>query len=774
MNVTRISETPTGFWRSYVPARARRNFGSRFLRRLIRERPVLLDRRWQLALDRVVFLVVAVILLVYFPVQLLLSSSTTTGGDTGAHIYTPWYLRNYLLPRGQISGWAPGWYAGFPMLQFYFPLVSLFQAFLSFVVPYEVAFKLGTVLGTVFFPIAVYVFFRLLRFPWPTPALGALAAIAFLFMKSYSIYGGNIPSSLSGEYGFSLSLGLSLVFLGLLYRLATEEKGRPLLASSTLALAVLSHLLPVIVAVLMSPLPLFWAVREHGARKALIRFGSVFALGFALTSFWSIPFLVRLPYTTDMRWYPLEGWGPVFPKELLAYLGGMVLAGVVLVLRRDKRPLLFFLMAALGLALYLFLPPGSVWNGRFLPFYYLAAILATAYFAGVAIPAAARWVSVRRIGFLTLGVALFVALVLGGWVVREKETSYIDNWIHDNYAGYESRADFPTFKALNERVAKLPPGRIFWEPNDGLVKFGTPIALMSLPYWSGQNTMEGINFESSMTTPFHFLTASEVAVKPSNPIPGLPYHPMDLARGARHMELLDVRYYLSFTEQARNAALEAGLKKIDDVEEFSIFAIDSPGQVVIPPNPPVPLDKSGSEWVERNVEWFGNLDKLGTPLVRASKEEWDRVLPKTAGAPPSGGKSIDARIQDDEISFTTDAIGQPHWVKTSYFPNWKVEGALGPYLASPSTMIVIPTQKDVRLYYSRTWTEWTGYLLTLAGLAVLAVRPLRRRWSALGSAGPHPEGADLRRRLRRGKKHAVSERGADGGGEEQSVGAPDG
>jgi hypothetical protein len=774
MNVTRISEAPTGFWRSYAPAGAPRSFGSRFLRRLIRERPVLLDRRWQVALDRVVFLVIGVILLVYFPVQLLISSSTTTGGDTGAHIYTPWYLRYHLLPRGQISGWAPGWYAGFPMLQFYFPLISLFQAFLSFVVPYEVAFKLGTVLGTFFLPVAAYVLFRLVRFPWPTPALGALAAVGFLFMTSYSIYGGNIPSSLSGEYGFSLSLGLSLVFLGLLYRLATEEKGRPLLAASMLALAVLSHLLPVIVAVLLSPLLLFWALREHGARRALTRFGSVFALSFALTGFWSIPFLVRLPYTTDMRWYPLKGWGPVFPKELIFYLGGMALAGAVMVLRRDRRPLLFYLMAVLGIVLYLFLPPGSVWNGRFLPFYYLAAFLCTAYFAGVAFTATARWISVRRIGHVTLGISLFAAVVMGAWALRQKEPSYIDNWIHDNYAGYESRADFPTFKALNDRVAQLPPGRIFWEPNDGLVKFGTPIALMSLPYWSGQPTMEGINFESSMTTPFHFLTASEVALKPSNPIPGLPYKPMDLARGARHMELLDVRYYLSFTEEARNAAVEAGLEKLDDVGEFSIFAVDSPGQVVIPPNAPVPVNIRGSRWIERNIEWFGDLEALDTPLVRASKEEWDRILPGNAGAPASGGTSVEARIQDDEISFTTDAIGQPHWVKTSYFPNWKVEGARGPYLASPSTMIVIPTQKEVRLYYSWTWTEWTGYLLTLAGLAVLVVRPLRRRWSALGSAGPHPEGTNLGRRLRRGKKDAVSEGGADGGGEEQRLGAPDG
>ncbi len=73
-------------------------------------------------------------------------------------------------------------------------------------------------------------------------------------------------------------------------------------------------------------------------------------------------------------------------------------------------------------------------------------------------------------------------------------------------------------------------------------------------------------------------------------------------------------------------------------------------------------------------------------------------------------------IDDHNISFTTTAIGVPHLVKISYFPNWEATGADGPYRAAPSLMIVIPTQAEVSLEFARTWTENLGMVLTLISL----------------------------------------------------------
>jgi hypothetical protein len=71
------------------------------------------------------------------------------------------------------------------------------------------------------------------------------------------------------------------------------------------------------------------------------------------------------------------------------------------------------------------------------------------------------------------------------------------------------------------------------------------------------------------------------------------------------------------------------------------------------------------------------------------------------------------------ISFHTDRVGEPHIVKVSWFPNWKVEGAEGPWLLSPGLMVVVPTRSEVRLSYRDTPVDLAGKALTVAGFGVL-------------------------------------------------------
>jgi hypothetical protein len=80
------------------------------------------------------------------------------------------------------------------------------------------------------------------------------------------------------------------------------------------------------------------------------------------------------------------------------------------------------------------------------------------------------------------------------------------------------------------------------------------------------------------------------------------------------------------------------------------------------------------------------------------------------------------KLEDEAISFTVDKVGVPVLVRMSYFPNWKVTGASGPYRVAPNMMVVIPTQKDVRLHYGYTKIDFFAYFLTLAGIGVLVVR----------------------------------------------------
>ena len=64
----------------------------------------------------------------------------------------------------------------------------------------------------------------------------------------------------------------------------------------------------------------------------------------------------------------------------------------------------------------------------------------------------------------------------------------------------------------------------------------------------------------------------------------------------------------------------------------------------------------------------------------------------------AAGRGSDVRQTDDSISFSVDQIGVPVLVKVSYFPNWKVDGAQGPYRVAPNLMVVVPTANHVTLH----------------------------------------------------------------------------
>src|SRR5918992_850496 len=156
--------------------------------------------RWRRASPEAVATAVVVVAgialtLVALQPDLLVADTTPSGGDMGAHVWGPAFLRDHLLPSGRLTGWAPDWYAGFPAYHFYMVVPSLAILALELVLPYGVAFKLITVSGVLALPAAAWALGRLARAPFPTPALLAVAAVGFLFERSFTIYGGNNASA---------------------------------------------------------------------------------------------------------------------------------------------------------------------------------------------------------------------------------------------------------------------------------------------------------------------------------------------------------------------------------------------------------------------------------------------------------------------------------------------------------------------------------------------------------------------------------------------------
>jgi hypothetical protein len=686
------------------------------------------DRRSRLVVAIVVAAASLVAFIVMRPDKIFLAN-TPSGGDMGAHVLIPAYLRDTLLPAGRLLGWSNDWYAGFPMLYFYFPLPAFVIVLLDLLLPYGVAFKLVTVVGLVGLPAASYYFARSMGFARPVALVGGIAGSTFMFMETFSIFGGNTLSTLAGEYSFSWSFALSLVYLGMVIRNTREGRGFTVGSAVVLALTALCHIITTFV-VVMASLPLL--LRRKGPSAVVGAWG----LGFALAAFWALPLVMRIGYSTDMGWHPVGDLWQVFPRDLwpVLVLGA---AGVVWAVSRRMTvgPALALVVLPLaGFFIIRYADWTKLYNARLLPYWYYAVFLFAGLFVGLALMEL-----VRRLrpqpgavwGMATPAAAVFLIIAAVG---IQKTPS----WAQWNYTGYEGKGPYPEYRAVLELVDTLPPGRIMWEANHDMNKYGTPMALMLFPYWSeGHPSMEGLLYESSLTTRFHFLNAAEVSLRPSNPVGGLRYHSMDFSRAVPHLALYDVAYYVSYTEEAAAEAADYGLELLGETAPFAVFALPETELVEIAAFQPSVWE--GEEaFLDASLDWYDDLTLLDRWMVAEGPEDWPRVetVEAVSAAEPitATGVVSDIVLGPHRISFHTTAVGVPHLIKVSYFPNWRAINAEGPYSATPSLMLVIPTDEDVVVEFDNTWAELGGMALSggaLLGLAGLGVaRLIRRRRAA--------------------------------------------
>ena len=320
------------------------------------------------------------------------------------------------------------------------------------------------------------------------------------------------------------------------------------------------------------------------------------------------------------------------------------------------------------------------------------------------------------------------------------------------------------------------------------------MSLMLLPYWTNSciGSMEGLFFEASASTPYHFLMQSDLSSRPSRPQRKLPYQDLDVDLGVQQMQLYGVRYYMAFsnravTEARANPALRelgqvggnpqllAQLRAsaspdaaaIDRASPWVIFEVADSDLVTPLRYAPVVADigQHQHDWLEPSTAYFEDPSRWDVVPAASGPANWPRTaglddpLPRT---PVTPAVIDDIKTSDDSISFTVDeeSIGSPVLVKASYFPNWQAEGALGPYRVMPNLMVVVPTSTKVELHYGRTPVDYFAWGLTflgLVGLVILAVRPALRLAPGAGRAaagggrrrqGRRPARPDGRRRPR--------------------------
>ncbi len=756
--------------------------------------------------------------------NLILRNNIPTGGDMGAHVWAPAYLRDHLLTNFKLSGWSMDWYSGLPIYRFYMVVPALMIVLLDVVLPYGIAIKIIAVIGILTLPYTTWLFGRFAKFAYPLPELFAIAATIFLFDESFTIYGGNIASTMAGEFSFSISLSLAMLGFALLAKGLDTGKHR-VSAAIIISLSALSHGIVLLFVFGGAALMLVvWNKRES------LQFGAkVIALAVLLSSFWVIPFVTSHAYMTDMKYEPRPSgatdsfWKMFFPLHILldVSITALAIIGAIALVRSRHKAGTWITLMTLVLASGVFIARNSLpvigllWNPRVLPFFYLLRYFLFAVGLYELAAFALRMKSMSRIArvedgtpvvldiakprdnftfnlALLSGFALFILMAIGFrfqelpfgstrvnsagqyeyvWgPLRTKSTNdgFVDGWARWNFTGYEGKSAYGEYYSVVQTMKQLGEdstqgcGRALWENSGELNKYGTTMALMLLPFWTDGciSSMEGLFFEAAGSTPYHFITAAAMSKQSSNPVRELRYDNNDAAIGVRYLQELGVKYFMGFTPEAiAQASQQEGLTEVARSGPWVVYRVANSDVVTPLATQPVVANISSSNprerWLEVGTSWFQHPETWTTPIADDGPSEWQRIDVAVdeslrEGEPNSNNRRVDVvkpataltpvplepvvvsnvNIGEESVRFSVDKVGVPVLVRVSYFPNWKVDGAKGPYRVAPNMMVVIPTSTNVNMHYGWTMLDYVAYLLSFAGIAWIVVNRRRSKQTA--------------------------------------------
>ncbi len=701
-------------------------------------------------------------ILILLRIDLIFLDNTPTGGDMGAHVVPIKYFIENFASNFKINGWSNDWFAGYPLYYFYFPFPAILTYLFNLVIPYGVAFKMMVAVSIVLIVYSIEKLFR--KEDYLFSHIGIGAGLMFALTESFTIYGGNLASTLAGQFSFTYSLAFAN--LAIYYITKSKHKYKVPISSIFLSLCLLSHLIPFIL--YLPAYSIYWLIKKE---KIQLKFISIFIFTTLVTRF-VVPLIYNLEFTTNMSYTPYTRLKDLIKPDILPYtfLLFLFLLGrfnIKKLIENKTFSLFDMYLLLMSVSLYYLVPEGALWNGRLVPFFNLGLIIIffkmldlllvdilqfqqgklninlVIIFSIVACMYIFynKWIEFNRykifvfviIGLTLLGLVLFYSssyklLSLGVFVFILSSMSFLPHWVNWNFTGYEGKEDWQEIEALYSSLEKLPPGRIMWEPNSELNKYGTPMVLMTIPLFTEHTSMEGLYFDSSITTPFHFIAVSGLAEKPSNPVGGLSYINNDFDKGVEYLKDLGIDYFISYTESIRDKAINnKDLNQLFVSEPFSVFKIETNKIELVNQRletfPRISFYERTTSSLLRDTEYENFFEKAYNNFRYLDEY---RVVELPSGVNINSSNDIDLIISDliisnNEIKFTTNKPNELHIVKVSYFPNWEIDNGLGPYRISPSFMTIVPFDNNVVLSFERIEIETYSFYFGLFSLLLSVI-----------------------------------------------------
>ena len=702
-----------------------------------------------------------VFLLIFLRIDLVFTNTLPTGGDMGAHIVPTNFFVDNLFKNFSLRGWSNDWFAGYPLYYFYFPFPPIIVSLISFILPFSIAFKMMVILSQIVLVLSVERLFSLESKKYSV--IGTIAGMVYIFTESFTIYGGNLASTLAGQYSFTFSL--AFVLLGIYFLKSNNDKSL-ITSAMFIGFSILSHIIP-----FMIFLP-YYAYHFLASKRDM----SIKISGFLIFLFISLRFayslIFNLEYTTNMSYTPYTKISDLIKPDVLPFFILLVIALITFGIKKFNQQFsLALYLIIFSMSIFFYGPESALWNGRVVPFFNMGVLLLSFQIIkelfSVFNKALLNQNFLKTLNFLlstiliynfykrwfqyyeiftlsSIVILIFLLLILVinfennlnsiTFVIAISSISFLPHWINWNFTGYENKPQWIDIEQLYSGLNKLEPGRIMWEPNSDLNKYGTPMVLMTIPYFTQHQSMEGLYFDSSITTPFHFLTVSGLAERPSNPVGGLSYINGDFDKGIRLMKELGIDYYVAYTDSIKDKSrINSELNFLFSTEVFEVYQLDS----------------SKIELIDDELYFYDNpnlLDRILNSTIRervqnsffdqayvAFKNETNyKVIEgievsKINKIENSNLEVKNLKIDSKSISFETNSPNQLHLIKVSYFPNWKIIDGEGPYRISPSFMAVVPNSNSVSLVFKNSGTENILNYLSYISLSMAIIIFNRKR-----------------------------------------------
>ena len=323
------------------------------------------------------------------------------------------------------------------------------------------------------------------------------------------------------------------------------------------------------------------------------------------------------------------------------------------------------------------------------------------------------------------------------------------SWAKWNFSGLEGKPGASVFQKL---VLPLrgTPGRLANDLCEENNQLGSSRVFELAPHLAGKPVLEGGLVNSALGSMYAYTVQGETSRSCAGFPPIVTPQPFNFTNATRHLALFNVKHFIARSEMAKQALRQQPeWRLIGREQEWELYELTTHAGRLVSVPAKLPIVVETRRWRENSLEWLatpGALDQyviwsdgadrgsraLPDTLLRVNEQQFRDLLANWRReadpmlAPDRTAPVREEVVRGDSILFRTSAIGEPHLIKMSWFPNWKVRGARAVHRVSPGFMLVIPEQERVELYYGAVWSDWLGYGLTALGAGVLVFAGRRR------------------------------------------------